>query len=325
MPQCQPEPHRTVAGFFVRRLLTALVSVVLASAVVFAAVLAVPGDPAAIILGVTASPDALAALRTQLGLDVPAPERYLRWLAGLARGDLGDSLQYRRPVSALVADRLHLSVTLALGAALVATLVAVPLGVIAALRRGTLLDPLVVLASQVGAAVPSFWLGLLLILLFAVELRWLPAGGFPGWEAGPLATIRALLLPVLALGLGQAAVMTRMTRAALLDVLGQDYVRTARAKGLGPLSVIGKHALRNAMVTLVTILGLSLTNVFIGSIVIEQVFALPGLGRLALAAIGNRDFPLVQGVVLLYASTIVLLSFLVDVSYGWLDPRIRYA
>jgi len=314
-----------VAGFFVRRLLTALVSIVLASAVVFAAVLAVPGDPAAIILGVTASPDALAALRTQLGLDVPAPERYVRWLAGLARGDLGDSLQYRRPVSALVADRLHLSVTLALGAALVATLVAVPLGVFAALRRGTLLDPLMVLASQVGAAVPSFWLGLLLILLFAVELRWLPAGGFPGWEAGPVAVTRALVLPVLALGLGQAAVMTRMTRAALLDVLGQDYVRTARAKGLGALSVIGKHALRNAMVTLVTILGLSLTNVFIGSIVIEQVFALPGLGRLALAAIGNRDFPLVQGVVLLYASTIVLLSFLVDVSYGWLDPRIRYA
>ena len=314
-----------MAGFFVRRLLTALVSIVLASAVVFAAVLAVPGDPAAIILGVTASPDALAALRTQLGLDVPAPERYVRWLAGLARGDLGDSLQYQRPVSALVADRLHLSVALALGAALVATLVAVPLGVFAALRRGTLLDPLMVLASQVGAAVPSFWLGLLLILLFAVELRWLPAGGFPGWEAGPAAVTRALVLPVLALGLGQAAVMTRMTRAALLDVLGQDYVRTARAKGLGALSVIGKHALRNAMVTLVTILGLSLTTVFIGSIVIEQVFALPGLGRLALAAIGNRDFPLVQGVVLLYASTIVLLSFLVDVSYGWLDPRIRYA
>ncbi len=314
-----------MAGFFVRRLLTALVSIVLASAVVFAAVLAVPGDPAAIILGVTASPDALAALRTQLGLDVPAPERYVRWLAGLARADLGDSLQYQRPVRALVADRLHLSVTLALGAALVATLVAVPLGVFAALRRGTLLDPLLVLASQVGAAVPSFWLGLLLILLFAVELRWLPAGGFPGWEAGPTAVARALVLPVLALGLGQAAVMTRMTRAALLDVLGQDYVRTARAKGLGPLSVIGKHALRNAMVTLVTILGLSLSNVFIGSIVIEQVFALPGLGRLVLTAIGNRDFPLVQGVVLLYASTIVLLSFLVDVSYGWLDPRIRYA
>ena len=314
-----------MAGFLTHRLLTALVSVVLASAVVFAAVLAVPGDPAAIILGVTASPDALAALRSQLGLDVPPAERYVRWLAGLVRGDMGASLQYQRPVAALIADRLALSVTLALGAALVATVLAVPLGVFAALRRGTALDPLLVLASQLGAAVPSFWLGLLLILTFSVELRWLPAGGFPGWDAGPAAVARALLLPILALGLGQAAVMTRMTRAALLDVLGQDYVRTARAKGLGRTSVIGKHALRNAMVTLVTILGLSLTNVFIGSIVIEQVFALPGLGRLVLSAIGNRDFPLVQGVVLLYASAIVLLSFLVDVSYGWLDPRIRYA
>lgn len=314
-----------MAGFLTHRLLTALVSVVLASAVVFAAVLAVPGDPAAIILGVTASPDALAALRKELGLDVPPAERYVRWLAGLVRGDLGASLQYQRPVAALIADRLPLSMTLALGAALVATVLAVPMGVFAALRRGTALDPLVVLVSQVGAAVPSFWLGLLLILTFSVELRWLPAGGFPGWDAGPAAVTRALLLPILALGLGQAAVITRMTRAALLDVLGQDYVRTARAKGLGLVSVVGKHALRNAMLTLVTILGLSLTNVFIGSIVIEQVFALPGLGRLALAAIGNRDFPLVQGVVLLYASAIVLLSFLVDVSYGWLDPRIRYA
>ncbi len=314
-----------MAAFFVKRLLTALVSIVLASAVVFAAVLAIPGDPAAIILGVTASPDALSALRTQLGLDVPAPQRYLQWLAGLVRGDLGTSLQYERAVRALVADRVPLSVALAVGAALLATLLAVPVGVFTALRRGTLLDPLVVLASQVGAAVPSFWLGLLLILVFSVELRLLPAGGFPGWEAGALAAWRALLLPVLALGLGQAAVMVRMTRAALLDVLGQDYVRTARAKGLGATSVVWKHALRNAMVTLVTILGLSLTNVFIGSIIIEQVFALPGLGRLALSAIGNRDFPLVQGVVLLYASTIVLLSFLVDLSYGWLDPRIRYA
>jgi peptide/nickel transport system permease protein len=216
------------------------------------------------------------------------------------------------------------SVPLAVGAALVATVVALPLGVWAALRRGTLTDPLVILASQVGAAIPSFWLGLLFILFFAVELRWLPAGGFPGWERSVLDSVRALLLPVLALGLGQAAVMTRMTRAAMLDVLGQDYVRTARAKGLPFRSVIYKHALRNALVTLITILGLSLTNVFIGSIVIEQVFALPGLGRLALTAIGNRDFPLLQGAILVYAGTIVLLSFLVDVSYGLLDPRIRY-
>jgi peptide/nickel transport system permease protein len=311
--------------YLLRRSLTALVSLVLASAVVFGAVLAVPGDPAAVILGMNAAPEALAAMRTRLGLDVPAPERYGRWLLGALRGDLGESLQFQRPVARLIADRLGVSVPLALGAALLATLFAVPVGIFAALKRGTAWDPLIVLGSQVGAAVPAFWLGLLLILLFAVELRWLPSGGFPGWDVHALGSARALLLPILALALGQGAVMTRLTRAAMLDVLSQDYVRTARAKGLAARKVVGKHALRNALVTLVTVVGLSLTNVFIGSIVIEQVFSLPGLGRLALTAIGNRDYPLVQGVVLLYAGTIVLLSFLVDVSYGWLDPRIRYA
>jgi peptide/nickel transport system permease protein len=313
-----------MAGYFVRRLVTAGVSIVLAALLVFSALLLIPGDPAVVILGMNAHPETLAALRTRLGLDVPAPQRFLQWLAGIVRGDFGESLQYQRAVASLIWARLGVSVPLAVGAALVATVVALPLGVWAALRRGTLTDPLVILASQVGAAIPSFWLGLLFILFFAVELRWLPAGGFPGWERSVLDSVRALLLPVLALGLGQAAVMTRMTRAAMLDVLGQDYVRTARAKGLPFRSVIYKHALRNALVTLITILGLSLTNVFIGSIVIEQVFALPGLGRLALTAIGNRDFPLLQGAILVYAGTIVLLSFLVDVSYGLLDPRIRY-
>ena len=311
--------------YLARRALTALVSVWLASVVVFGAVLAVPGDPAALILGMNAAPEALAAMRTQLGLDVPPPERYVRWLGGVLIGDLGESLQYQRPVARLVWDRLGVSVPLAVGAALLATLLAVPVGIFTALRRGSLWDPLVVLASQLGAAIPSFWLALLLILAFAVQLGWLPSGGFPGWDVSVVGSLRALLLPLLALALGQAAVMVRLTRAAMLDVLAQDFVRTARAKGLSPLKVVGKHALRNALVTLVTVFGLALTNVFIGSIVIEQVFALPGLGRLALTAIGNRDYPLLQGVILLYASTIVLLSFLVDVSYGWLDPRIRYA
>jgi peptide/nickel transport system permease protein len=313
-----------MVAYLVRRFLTALVSIVLASVLVFSALLAIPGDPAVVILGMNASPQALQALRTRLGLDVPPAQRYVQWLAGVARGDLGTSLQFNRPVAALIWARLGVSVPLALGAALVACLLALPLGVWAALRRGTATDPLVILSSQVGAAIPSFWLGLLLILFFAVELRWFPAGGFPGWERSVSGSLRALVLPVLALGLGQAAVMTRMTRAAMLDVLGQDYVRTARAKGLPHRSVVYKHALRNALVTLVTILGLSLTNVFIGSIVIEQVFALPGMGRMALTAIGNRDFPLLQGAILVYAATIVMLSFLVDVSYGLLDPRIRY-
>jgi peptide/nickel transport system permease protein len=310
--------------FVLRRILTALVSLLLASAVVFGAVLAVPGDPAAVILGMNAAPEALTALRSQLGLDVPPLQRYLQWSLGVLRGDMGESLQFQRPVAILIGDRLAVSLPLTLAAALLATLIALPVGIVAALRRGSLSDPLLILGSQLGAAIPSFWLALLLILVFSVQLGWFPATGFPGWGENLVGSLRALVLPTLALALGQAAVMTRLTRSAMLDVLALDFVRTARAKGLSTWSVVGKHALRNAMVTLITVLGLSLTNVFIGAIVVEQVFALPGLGRLALGAIGNRDYPLVQGVVMLYASAIILLSLLVDLSYGILDPRIRY-
>jgi len=319
-----PTPASSMLGYIARRFVTAAISVLLASILVFSALLAVPGDPAEIILGLNASPQSLAALRTKLGLDEPAARRYVRWLAGVARGDFGESINYQKPVGKLIRDRLRVSVPLALGAALVACVIALPLGIAAALRRGTPLDPLLTALSQVGAAIPSFWLGLMFILLFAVRLHWLPAGGYVAWADDPWGTVRSLLLPVFALGLGQSAVMTRMTRAAMLDTLDQDYVRTARAKGLAPRRVVLVHALRNALVTLVTILGLSLTNVFIGSIIIEQVFALPGMGRLALTAIGTRDFPLLQGEILIYATTIVVLSFLVDISYGFLDPRIRY-
>ncbi len=311
-------------GFLTRRFLTAIVSVLLASVVVFSALLAVPGDPAEVILGLNASPEALTALRHQLGLDEPAAQRYVQWLGGILHGDFGESLNYQKPVGALIRGRLGVSVPLSLGAALVACLIALPLGILAALRRGTVLDPLITASSQVGAAIPSFWLGLMLILFFAVRLHWLPAGGFAGWHTDPVRSLRSLILPVFALGLGQAAVITRMTRAAMLEELDQDYVRTARAKGLATRRVVLLHALRNALVTIVTIFGLSLTNVFIGSIIIEQVFALPGMGRLVLTAIGARDFPLLQGEILVYAATIVALSFLVDISYGLLDPRIRY-
>lgn len=312
-------------GFLVRRFLTALVSIVLASIVVFSALLAVPGDPAEIILGMNANPAAAAALRTKLGLDQPPATRYLQWFGSVLQGDFGESINYQRPVGPMIQDRLRVSVPLSILAAAVATIIAIPIGILAALRRGTVWDPLLTSLSQLGAAIPSFWLGLMFILWFAVEWRVLPAGGFTTFGDDPLRWAKSLLLPVLALGLGQAAVMTRMTRAAMLDVLSQDYVRTARAKGVGQRGVVWKHALRNAMVTIVTIFGLSLTNLFIGSIVIEQVFALPGMGRLALTAIGTRDFPLLQGLILVYAATIVLLGFLVDVSYGLLDPRIRYA
>lgn len=312
-------------AFTVRRFFTAVLSVWLASLVVFSAIIAVPGDPAEIILGLNSSAEARAALRTKLGLDVPAPRRYVAWLGNVLRGDFGESLNYQQPVGRLIKDRFKVSVPLALGAALVATLLAIPLGIVAAMRRGTFVDPLVMTLSQVGAAIPSFWLGLIFILYFSVRLRLFPAGGFTPFDTDPVKWFRSLVLPVVALGLGQAAVMMRMTRAAMLEVLSQDFVRTARAKGVGTRSVVLKHALRNAMVTIITILGLSLTNVFIGSIIVEQVFALPGLGRLALTAIGTRDFPLLQGEILVYAATIVFLGFLVDLSYGLLDPRIRYS
>lgn len=311
-------------AFVLRRLLLACLSVSLAALLVFGALLAIPGDPATAILGLNASPEALAALRAQLGLNEPPARRFLGWFGGILRGDFGVSLTYRTPVRELIADRLAVSLPLALAGMGVACAVALPLGILAALKRGTPLDPLVTTTAQLGAAVPSFWLGLLLILLFSVRLGWLPAGGYVSWAENPWGSVRSLVLPTLALGLGQAAVITRMTRAALLETLSQDYVRTARAKGLRGRSVILKHGLRNALVTLLTVLGLSFSQILVGAIVIEQVFSLPGLGRLALTAIGTRDFPLLQGEVLIYAGAIIFLSFLVDLAYGFLDPRIRY-
>ena len=311
-------------AYVVRRTFTALVSLVLASVLVFAALLAIPGDPAEVLLGMDANPVTREAVRRQLGLDVPPLQRFGNWIGGAATGDLGESLAYRRPVGDLIGERLSVSVPLSVAAAILAVIIALPLGIAAALTRKTLFDPLITAVAQVGAAVPSFWLGLLLIIWLAVQQGIFPAGGFVPWEREVWGAIRSLTLPVIALALGQAAVMTRMTRAVMIENMGADYVRTARAKGLAPSRVVLRHALRNALVTLVTVFGLALSNVFIGSIVIEQVFSLPDLDRMALSAIGNRDFPLVQGVVLVYAAAIIMLSFIVDISYGFLDPRIRY-
>lgn len=312
-------------SYLIRRFASALLSIFLAAVLVFAALLAIPGDPAEIILGLNPSPAAAAALRQQLGLDVPPVPRFINWIGGVVQGDFGDSLNYRRPVGELLAGRLQVSVPLALAAMVIACLIALPLGTFAALRQGSWLDPLIVSFAQVGAAIPSFWLGLMLILLFSVQLGWLPAGGYTPWERSPVGALQSLILPAIALGLGQAAVITRMTRASMLEVLRQDYVRTANAKGLPQRRVILIHTLRNALVTIVTIIGLSMAQLLVGAIVIEQVFALPGLGRLALTAIGARDYPLLQAEVLLYATAIVTLSFIVDVLYGLLDPRIRYS
>ena len=307
-----------------RRAVAFGLTLVVVSLLVFTVVRVLPGDPALIIMGTEAGPEAAAALRQAMGLDRPIPVQYVEWLGGALRGDLGRSIQYDMAVGRLILSRLAVTLPLTLLAAALMTLVAVPLGVYAATHQGRAGDHLAMVVSQLGIAVPSFWAGLLLILLFAVRLGWVQAGGFDGWGAGLWPGIRALLLPAVALAAVQAAILTRTTRAAVLEVLRADHVRTARAKGLDERVVTWKHVLRNALLTIVTVVGLQLGALLAGSIVLENVFYLPGLGRLALGAISARDLPVVQGVVLFVAVTVVTLNFAVDVLYAILDPRIRY-
>jgi peptide/nickel transport system permease protein len=310
--------------FLLRRLIAFAGTLLVVSVLVFVVVRVLPGDPALLIMGTEASPEAAAALRTAMGLDRPLPVQYVEWVGRALRGDLGRSIQYDVPVGGLVLSRLHVTLPLTLLAALFMTAAALPLGVYAATHHRRLGDYVAMVVSQLGIAVPSFWAGLLLILLFAVRLGWFQAGGFDGWAAGVGRGLRALLLPALALGLIQAAVLTRTTRSAVLEVLRAEHVRTARAKGLPEHVVRWKHVLRNGLITIVTIVGLQLGQLMAGSIVLENVFYLPGLGRLALGAISARDLPVVQGVVLFVAVVIVTLNLAVDLVYAWLDPRIRY-
>jgi peptide/nickel transport system permease protein len=307
-----------------RRAVAFVATLFVVSLLVFTVVRVLPGDPALLIIGMEGSPEAAAALRRAMGLDRPIPVQYVEWLGSALRGDLGRSIQYDVGVGPLIVSRMAVTLPLTLLAACFMTLTAVPLGVYAATRRGRPGDYLAMLVSQLGIAIPSFWAGLLLILLFAVRLGWVQAGGFDGWAAGLWPGLRALLLPALALGAVQAAILTRTTRAAVLEVLRADHVRTARAKGLAEGAVTWKHVVRNALLTIVTVVGLQLGQLLTGSIVLENVFYLPGLGRLALGAISARDLPVVQGVVLFVAVVVVTLNFLVDVLYAVLDPRIGY-
>ncbi len=305
-----------------RRLPSLLLTLLLISLITFVVVQVIPGDPAQLILGTEASPETLADLRTQLGLDRPLPLQYLSWLSGVLRGNLGVSLRHGRPVTTLIAERLPVTLSLAILSLALAVLVAVPLGVLAAVRQHSALDYGVLVFAQAGLALPSFWIGILLILLFALSLRWLPSGGYVPWGENPLGALRSLAMPVLALGLPVAGVLARLVRASMLEELARDHIRTARAKGLSEPQVIVRHVLRNALIPTVTLLGLQLGFLLGGSIVIEQVFALPGLGRLVLFAINNRDLPLIQGLVLFIAALVVGINFLVDMAYTWLDPRI---
>lgn len=306
----------------VRRLLTLILSLIIASAVIFAVVDLVPGDPASFMLGTGARPDTIAALREQLGLDLPWPVRYLRWLGGVVTGDLGTSLAYKTPVAGMILDRVQVSLPLALMALVLAVAVAFPVGMLAARRRGGGADVAVMGGTQLGIALPNFWFAMLLVLVFAVRLRWLPAGGFPGWDE-PARSLRALILPAVALALPQAAILARVLRSALIETLGQDYVRSARAKGLSRGQALRRHALRNAMIPVLTILGMQFSFLLAGAIIIENVFYLPGVGRLIFQAITQRDLVVVQSAVLVLVAAVILVTFLVDLAYAAVDPRLR--
>ena len=307
-----------------RRVGALVVTLFFVSLLVFVVVRVLPGDPALIILGLEASPDSVARVRQALGLDQPIPVQYARWVGQALRGDLGRSIQYDLPVGTLILSRLSVTLPLTLLAAGLMVAAALPLGVFAATRHRRWGDYLTMTLSQLGVAVPGFWAGLLLILLFSVRLGWVQSGGFDGWGEGIWRGLRSLLLPAVALGLFQFAVLARTTRSAVLEVLREEYVKTARAKGVAERAVLFRHALRNALIPIVTVAGIQLGQLLAGSIILESVFYLPGLGRLTLAAISARDLPVVQGVVLFVASMIVIVNAAVDILYGILDPRIRY-
>jgi peptide/nickel transport system permease protein len=305
------------------RLFSLVVTLLVVSAAIFLVLEVLPGDPAAIMLGTSAREDTLAALRQELGLDRPALERYLLWIGGVVQGDLGTSMTYRMPVSTLVAERLWITIPLSLLAIAISTAIALPLGVLAAANRDRTADRAVLLFSQLGVAVPNFWLGILFILLFSTALGWFPAGGFPGWGAGIWPAFKALLLPAVALALPQAAVLTRVTRSATLEVIGADFVRTARAKGVDRSGTLRRHVVPNALIPVTTILGLQLSFFFGGAILVENVFNLPGLGRLAYQALAQRDLTVIKDVVLIIAGMVIVVNFLVDLGYLLLDPRLR--
>ncbi|MBC8057543.1 MAG: ABC transporter permease [Rhizobiales bacterium] len=312
-----------MAIFLIKRFATFVATLLAASIVIFAVQGVLPGNAAQVMLGESATPEAVAALSQKLGLDQPPVVRYGRWVEGLVSGDLGTSVAYDTPVSQLIAERLAVSAPLALMAMALTTVIALTLGIYAASRHNQAGDVGVMAASQVGIAIPNFWFAILLILVFSVKLQWFSAGGFPGWAEGVWPAFKALILPAVALAVVQAAILARITRSAVLDVLREDFVRTARAKGLSRRQVLWRHVLRNAFVPVLTVMGLQFANLLTGTIVVENVFSLPGLGRLIFQAISNRDILVVQNVVMLLAASVIVINFMVDVLYVVIDPRLK--
>lgn len=311
--------------YLLQRLVGMVLTLILISILSYALVRLLPGDPVINMLGEGGDPAVIARVRADLGLDKPAPLYYFVWLGRVVRGDFGRSIQSNQPVAALLRSRLLPTLQLSVMSSLIAIAIALPLGILAAVRRGSLIDRFATGFAMVGLAMPSFCLGILLILLFSLSLGWLPPSGWrdPFRESGQ--SIRFMVLPALTLGIAYAATITRQVRASVLAVLGQDYVRTARAKGLGERPLVLRHALRNALIPVVTVFGLMIGNLLGGTVITETIFAIPGVGRTGVDAIFSRDYPIVQGVMLMIALIVLGLSLLVDLVYAIVDPRIRYS
>jgi len=305
------------------RIASVVLSLLAASAVIFLIMEVLPGDPAQFILGMNAQPDTLAALRAQLGLDAPPLLRYVGWVLGMLHGDFGISYTYRVPVSELIGQRIGVSLPLALLSLALTIVIAFPAGIIAASKRNSRTDLTVIGVTQVGLALPNFWFAIILVYVFAVMLHWFSAGGFPGWDKGAWIGLRSLILPAIALALPQASILARVMRSALLDTLDEDYIRTARAHGLTRTQTLWRHAVRNALIPVLTIVGLQFAFLLAGGIIIENVFFLPGLGRLIFQGITQRDLIVVKSVVMLLVFAVIFVNFLVDIGYLVIDPRLR--
>lgn len=310
--------------YIIRRVLGLIPVLILVAVVSFLLIHIIPGDPAAVMLGTDATPHEVEKLREDLGLNEPLHVQFYRWISRVLRGDLGDSFFMGRPVTVALLERLPATILLAVAALFFAVLIGVPAGIIAAIKQNSIIDQLVMITALIGVSLPSFWIGLNLILIFSVNLRWLPSGGYVPLTENFIDGLRCLLMPAFALGFMQAALIARMTRSSMLEVLRQDYIRTARSKGLAEQVVVGLHALKNAMIPILTVIGTAFGVLLGGAVIVETVFAYPGIGRLVVAAVQRRDYPVIQGALLLISSIYVLVNLLVDVLYTLIDPRIKY-
>jgi peptide/nickel transport system permease protein len=313
-----------VRTYILGRIVALLPVLAVVAVVVFSILRLTPGDPAAVILGINATPADIEQLHRVLGLDQPLPVQFITWLTQIAHGDLGESIFLRMPVTAAIAERLEPTLMLTLYSLLIALGIAIPAGILAGMRPGSWIDKVLMLFSLIGASLPSFLIGLLLILIFAVTLEWLPSEGYQPVSSGLLENFRRLLLPAIALGMGQAALIARTTRAAVMDVFRAEYLQTARAKGLSEWALLWRHVLKNAALPMATVIGFSIAMLMAGTVVTETVFNLPGMGRLVINSVLRRDYPVVQGVTLFIAVVYVIVNLLVDLAYAWLDPRVKY-